>query len=82
MPSATIRIRPKSHQALKELAAATGKSLQDALDEAIEEQQRKLYFEATNAAYAALKRDPKAWAEFQKEIAIWDTTNLDGLENL
>jgi predicted transcriptional regulator len=82
MAATTIRIRPKSHKALKEIAAITGQSLQDVLDQAIEEQQRRLYLEGANADYAALKENPKAWASFKKEMAAWDSTNLDGLENL
>ena len=78
----TIRIRPASHKALKKLAAMTGQSIQDVLDQAIEEQERRLYLEGANADYAALKRDPKAWASFKKELAVWDVTNLDGLEDL
>jgi hypothetical protein len=80
--AATIRIREKSHQALKEMAALTGQSLQDALDQAIEERRRKLYLEGVNADYAALKRNPKQWAEFKKEMAVWDATNLDGMDGL
>jgi predicted CopG family antitoxin len=78
MASTTIRIRPASHRALKEMAAMTGRSLQDVLDEAIEERRRKLYLEGVNSDYAAL--NPKARAEFEKEMAAWDVTNLDGLE--
>jgi hypothetical protein len=82
MPATTIRIRDKSHRALKEMAALTGQSLQDALDQAIEERRRKLYLEGVNADYAAMKRNPKAWADFKKETAAWDVTNLDGMEGL
>lgn len=82
MAAATIRIRPKSHKALKEIAAITGQSLQDVLDQAIEDRQRKLYLEGLNADYAALKKNPKAWAEFKKEMTAWDATNLDGMEEL
>jgi hypothetical protein len=81
MPS-TIRIRPGAHKALKEIAAATGESLQDALDQAIEDRRRRLYLEGVNADYAALNPDPKALEEFKKEMAGWDITNLDGLESL
>ena len=47
MPATTIRIRPASYRALKEMAAMTGRSVQDLLDEAIEERQRRLYLVAT-----------------------------------
>jgi hypothetical protein len=36
--------------------------------------------EAVNADYDALRADPEAWAEYQKELAIWDCTLMDGLD--
>ncbi len=60
----------------------TGESIQDALERAVEDRQRRLYLEGLNADYAALRRDPKAWAEFQKENALWDVTNEDGLDTV
>ena len=81
MKATTVRIRQTSHQALKEIAATTGQSLQDALEQAIEERRRRVYLEGAAADYAALKRDPKAWADYRKELEIWDTASADGLEN-
>jgi hypothetical protein len=81
MSSATIRLRPKTHAALKQIAAMTGKTLQDALDQAVEDQRRRLYLEGLNADYAALKKDPQAWADFKQELAVWDVSNRDGLED-
>jgi hypothetical protein len=80
--NATIRLRVESHQALKEIARVTGESLQSALDRAIEDLRRKTYLEGLNADYAALRQDPKAWEEFQKELGDFDSTNTDGLEDV
>ena len=82
MAATTIRIRSSSHQALKEIAAITGLSLQDELEQAVEDRRRRLYLEGANADYAALAADPKALAEFKAEVAAWDSTNLDGLGGL
>ena len=82
MGATTIRIRPESHQALKEMAAMTGKSLQDILDEAVEDRRRRLYLEGAADDYAALQQNPKAWSDFKKELEAWDSSNLDGLEKL
>lgn len=79
--SATIRLRPGTHKALKETAAATGETLQDALDKAVEERRRRVYLEGLNADYAALRRDKKASAEFDAENAVWDATSGDGMED-
>jgi hypothetical protein len=79
--AATIRLKPKSHKALKELAHITGESMQEALDRAIEERRRRVYLEGLNADYAALRKDPKAVAELQREQELWDRTSNDGLED-
>ena len=34
-----------------------------------------------NAAYAALRSDPKAWKAEQAERALWDKTLADGLKD-
>lgn len=82
MSSATIRIRAKSHAALKEIAQVTGESMQDALERAIEERRRVVYLRGLAAEYAALRADPKASAEFDKENEMWDRSTADGLEGL
>ncbi len=81
MKATTVRLRATSHRALKEMAAMTGQSLQDALEQAIEERRRRIYLEGLNADYAALKKNPKLNAEFEKELEAWDVTNSDGLED-
>jgi hypothetical protein len=79
MTSPTIRLRPGSHLALKEIAHITGESLQDTLDRAIEDLRRKVYLEGLNSDYEKARADSKLWAEHQKELADWDATNEDGL---
>ena len=63
------------------MAETTGRSVQAALDDAIEERRRRLYLEGINDDYAALKQDPKSMSELAKETEAWDITNLDGLED-
>jgi hypothetical protein len=82
MGMTTIRIQPDSHKALKEIAAITGETMQEALARAIQDRRRRLYLEGTSADYARLAKDPKAMAEFKKEAAAWDVANLDGLKGL
>lgn len=77
----TIRLQPQTHKALKETASLTGESMQEALDNAIQERRRRLYLEGLSADYAALRKDPKASADLDKENKIWDRTSSDGLED-
>jgi hypothetical protein len=75
-----IRITPRSKAALRALARQEGKPMQAVLDEAIERYQRDKFLDEVNAAYAALRKDAKAWKREQAERAIWDKTIADGLE--
>lgn len=72
MSSTTIRISHSAWNALRELAAQAGESMQAILDKAIEEYRRKCLLEEANRAFAALKKDPEAWKEELEERAIWD----------
>jgi len=77
----TIRLQPQTHKALKETATLTGESMQQALDSAVQERRRRLYLEGLSADYAALRKNPKASAELDKENKLWDRTENDGLED-
>lgn len=65
--------------ALDELMAMDGRSASNVLTRAIEEYWDRRLFEAGNAAYADLRRDPAAWAAYQAECAELDGTLMDGL---
>lgn len=75
----TVRISDRAHGTLRELAHAEGTSLQALLDEAIEMLRRRRFLEQVNAAYAALRGNPRTWAEIEQERSVWDGALLDGL---
>jgi hypothetical protein len=52
--------------------------MQTLLDKAIEAYRRQLFLEEINQAYAALREDPKAWSQLEKDRVIWDATLKDG----
>ncbi len=81
MPSTLVRVSARTHEALRELAAQSGETMQAILDKAVEDYQRQRFFDELNAGYAALRADPKAWQEELEERAAWDVTLLDGLED-
>ena len=81
MSSLTVRISQRSHRTLRELAKRTGQPMMSVLDQALSEFQRKCFWEQTNAAFAALRKNPKAWKEELSERAAWNATLLDGLED-
>jgi hypothetical protein len=49
---------------------------------AVEVYRRQLLFDQADAAFAAWRADPAAWAEEQAERAAWDATFADGIEEL
>jgi predicted transcriptional regulator len=80
MQETSVRLSDSSHQTLLELARQTGKSVEAVLERAIEEYRRKLFIEAANASYAALRADPVAWAEELAERRELEGTLMDGLD--
>jgi len=79
MGSLTVRITKSSHDALRQLADDSGRSMQDVLEEAVEALRRERFFAEMNAGYTKLKSNPKAWEQELKERAAWDSTLKDGL---
>jgi hypothetical protein len=80
MSAPTVPISETSHQLLKALAEHTGQTMTDVLDKALDAYHRKVFFDQVNAGYAALRSDPKAWAEHLAERKEWDATLMDGLD--
>jgi predicted DNA-binding protein len=76
-----VVISEASRQTLAQLAEQTGKTMAELLDEAVEEYRRKLFLQAVNAGYAAMRADPQLWAEELAERTEWDPTLLDGLDS-
>jgi hypothetical protein len=76
-----VRVSAATHAKLVELAAAQNVSMTEILDRAVEAYRRQWFFETANEAYARLRNDPAAWADWQSELAAWDATLMDGLED-
>jgi hypothetical protein len=77
----TVRIDPTSHAALAEIARAKNIALSEALARAVAAYRREVFLEQMSAGFAALRADPKAWAQEQAERALWDDASADGLED-
>ena len=61
------------------MAEETSSSLQEMLDQAIENQRRRLLLERANRAYAKLRQDKKAWRAWRSELRERDATLTDGI---
>lgn len=81
MANTMVRVSPRTHDILRELATKAGEPMQAILDHAVEEYRRRLFLEETNTAYAALRAHPEAWAQEREERELWDKAILDGIED-
>ena len=83
MKSATrtpnVRLSPRTHALLRQIADEERQSMQAVLDNAIERYRRERFLHAANADFAALKKNPKAWEEELRERGLWEQTLADGL---
>jgi hypothetical protein len=61
------------------MAKKTNTSLQEMLDQAIENERRRLLLERTNLAYLKLRQNKKAWRAWRAELREFDVTLSDGI---
>ena len=80
MDAPAVPISEASHRKLQELAGRSGRPVAEVLERAIDAYHREQFWEAVNAGYAALRADPRAWAEEEAERRLWDATLADGLD--
>lgn len=72
------RISTWGHQTLRKLSEESGMTSEQVLDRALDLLERERMLEAVNAGYAALRADPRAWADELAEREHWDDTLADG----
>jgi hypothetical protein len=80
MTPAIVQISDASARLLKELAEKTGLTTSVVLDKALDAYKRKVFLEQLNAAYAALRADPAAWADVEAERQSMAGSLMDGLD--
>lgn len=76
MASTTVRVSLATRDILHKLSQKQDKSVQEIAEAAVENYRRQALLAEANAAYARL--DAAAWHD---ELAIWDETLGDGLED-
>ena len=74
-----VRISPRAHDLLRQMAEEEQQSMQSVLDSALERFRREKFLRAANADFEALRNDPSAWKEALRERELWEQTLADGL---
>jgi hypothetical protein len=77
----TIRIRPDTRRKLEALAKSESTTMTRLMDKVVDAYRRQRFLEATNAAFAMLRQNPKLWEQEQKERKEWDATLDDGTKD-
>ena len=75
------RISAAVSQKIEALAQDHNVSKSRIIEEAVKAYEKELFFKKIDADYARLQQDPKAWKEYQDELAEWDVTLKDGLDD-
>lgn len=78
---ATIRVEKELHATLRELSEAEHRPIGQVIEEAVAAYEKDKFWKGVHEDYARLRADPEAWADYQREVALWDTLSNDGLEN-
>jgi hypothetical protein len=82
MSTVTIRVPGPVHTKLQQLSSAEGRPIGQVIDELLELYERDRFFKELAEDFQRLRADPVASAEYDAEMAAWDTTLLDGLDDL
>lgn len=76
----TVRISERSQKLLKEFANEDKKSMSELLDNLLEQERRKRFFDEFDAAYIELRSDAGKWEKELAERQEWDCALMDGLD--
>ena len=77
---AQLEISDDTYHMLSELARLEGTSTWVVLGKAVEEHQKKRFFESLGLAFSSLKNDANEWIEEQHERQDWEGTLADNTE--
>ena len=78
--SVTVRIPEAAHAVACRYADARNRPIGEVIAEAIERYDEEQWWAEVHAGYARLRADPVESAEFDAEMAPWNSTLMDGLE--
>lgn len=81
MPSVTVRMSESVREKLRLMSSNSGRPMQEILETAVEEYERKMFWGQFNKAYGDMRRNLKAWKQELEERAVWDAAIADGLED-
>lgn len=77
----TIKVSVQTRDRLKRLADEDHLTLDAELAQALDKAEEARFWDGVKADYARLQADPHEWAGYTSELAEWDQTTGDGLND-
>ncbi|MHB8342611.1 MAG: hypothetical protein ACYDB7_15775 [Mycobacteriales bacterium] len=77
--STTVRVSEETRRRVAALAEASGRQMQQVLDEAVTAYEREFFWRELANSYDALADDPGGWEELQAERDVEARTVRDGI---
>jgi hypothetical protein len=78
--STTVRVSEATRERAAALAKATGRQLQQVIEEAVIAYERELFWRQLTGGFDVLANDERAWTELQAERAVESPALRDGLQ--
>ena len=77
----SIRVSRDTHERLKRIAEKEHRALGDMIDLLVDEYQQQAFRRAVHESFCGLREDPAEREAYLKDMAAWDVTLMDGLED-
>jgi len=74
-----VRVSDDAKARIARIARDQKKSQVAVVDEALEAYETRLFLERLRSGYRALRNDPQAWEEYERESRLFDGAVGDGL---
>ena len=76
----TIKVSVRTRDRLKKLADEDHLTMDAELARTLDQAEEARFWAGVRADYARLQADPQEWADYAGELAEWDRTAGDGLD--
>ena len=76
-----VRVDRHTNDVLADLVRETGEAKKELLAQSVELLRRQVTLHAMCEGYRQLRADPDAWAAEQSERDVWESTDMDGLDD-
>jgi hypothetical protein len=77
----TIKVSVQTRDRLKRLADEEHLTMDAELAQTLDKAEEARFWAGVRADYARLQADPREWADYTGELAEWDHTTGDGLDD-